>query len=119
MRDDFDATTCVGDGWVPIVEELVDTFKELDLGDRFEIVQVKEKFGGLRFYYSFQPPEGANDIEIEMYKAQERLIDSFIRVAEYKCSKTCEVCGKPGSTRLDRNWVLTLCDRHHFKVTDV
>lgn len=57
--------------------------------------QVKEKFGGLRFYYS-----GGDDE-----------ISGMVRMAESWASVTCEVCGVPGSTR-HGGWIRTLCDKH-------
>jgi hypothetical protein len=58
-------------------------------------VQVKEKFGTLRFYY-----DGGDDI-----------VDGVVRMAEAMSSVTCEVCGAPG-TRRGGPWVRTLCDEH-------
>lgn len=55
-------------------------------------VQVKEKFGGLRFYIG-----GATD----------SMIEEFIRQAEEQAEKTCEDCGKPGKPA--GPWVRTLC----------
>jgi len=55
--------------------------------------QVKEKFGGLRFYVG---------------SATEEIFDLIIK-AENKSYKTCEVCGEPGKTR-GKAWVKTLCE---------
>lgn len=60
------------------------------------IVQIKEKFGGLRFYV-----DGAN-------LDQEKYID----FAESLSVRVCEVCGKPGRRR-QGGWIKTLCDEHH------
>jgi hypothetical protein len=57
--------------------------------------QVKEKFGGLRFYY-----EGGNDE-----------ISGMVRMAESWAGHTCEECGNKGTTR-HGGWVRTLCDEH-------
>ena len=57
--------------------------------------QVKEKYGGLRFYYS-----GGDEI-----------IDAYVRFAEYLSERTCEVCGAPGKQR-DGGWIVTRCDEH-------
>jgi hypothetical protein len=59
-------------------------------------VQVKEKFGGLRFY-----TQGGDDV-----------IFGMIRVAESMAIRTCEECGNPGHTRVDGGWHRTLCDTH-------
>jgi hypothetical protein len=57
--------------------------------------QVKEKFGGLRFYVN-----GATDKHW-----------NFISVAENMSYRTCEECGAPGKTYTD-GWHRTLCDIH-------
>lgn len=57
--------------------------------------QVKEKFGGLRFYVN-----NAND---EHYH--------YIYFAESMSYRTCEECGAPGQT-YHMGWYRTLCDKH-------
>lgn len=59
------------------------------------IQQVKEKFGSLRFYVDREDSE----------------ISAMISLAEEMSSRTCEVCGCPGTTRPGR-WIKTLCDKH-------
>jgi hypothetical protein len=58
-------------------------------------VQVKEKFGGLRFYC-----DGGDEFT-----------EGLIQMAEIMAECTCEVCGNPGSLR-NRSWLKTLCDKH-------
>jgi hypothetical protein len=57
--------------------------------------QVKEKFGGLRFYVT-----GAND-----------RVRGMIDMAEAMSYQTCDVCGNPGKAVND-GWVVTLCEPH-------
>lgn len=67
-------------------------------------VQVKEKFGTLRFYY-----DGGDDY-----------IRGLAAMADSMSAVTCEECGKPG-TRRGRNWLYTACDEHtreEDKITD-
>jgi hypothetical protein len=59
------------------------------------VAQVKEKFGGLRFYY-----EGGDEA-----------VAGMVRMAEAWAEHTCEECGKPGQSRTD-GWIKTLCDEH-------
>lgn len=88
-----DVQSCVGKGWHDILARLV---KDLfDLGWDGEVSQVKEKFGGLRFY------TGA--MSDECYKR--------VSQAEEEADKTCEVCGERGQSR-GRGWIKTLCDEH-------
>lgn len=60
------------------------------------IGQVKEKFGGLRFYIDGGTEEHRH----------------YIRFAEAMSFRTCEQCGAPGETR-NIGWMKTLCVRHH------
>lgn len=67
-----------------------------------QVIQVKEKFGTLRFYV-----ENSDD---KMYKR--------ISEAEKASAVTCEVCGKPG-TLTGKSWVRTTCPEHTKKDKDV
>lgn len=58
-------------------------------------VQVKEKFGTLRFYYA-----GGDEV-----------VRGMVSMAESMSAVTCEVCGNAGSTR-GSGWLTTLCDEH-------
>lgn len=58
-------------------------------------VQIKEKFGGLRFYY-----EGGDD-----------QVSGMVRMAESWAAVTCEECGAPGKQQ-PGGWIKTLCDAH-------
>jgi len=84
-----------GDGWFELLDNLMDKIKEVDTDRSVSIHQVKEKFGGLRFYI-----EGGNDE-----------VDELISEAEEKSFKTCEVCGKPGKTNKS-GWIKTACEEH-------
>lgn len=62
---------------------------------KVEAVQIKEKFGTLRFYTN----------------TSDRYIDGLISMAESMSSITCETCGKPGHLR-GGGWVYAACDEH-------
>lgn len=107
----------VGPGWWPILEGLcaeIDSYTKwrnntraarlkdnphgLDIPNEVPQViveQVKEKFGGLRFYYT-----GGDD-----------KIDGMVRMAERWADHACEECGAPGQSRRG-GWIKTLCDEH-------
>jgi hypothetical protein len=86
----------VGDGWVPVVDDLFANIAAL-LKQRpianFKIVQVKEKFGGLRVYTRHASP------------AILKLIDAAERI----CAETCETCGGKGSMQ-ESGWMRVICD---------
>lgn len=96
-----------GDGWFDLIYNLCADIKEWYMEnegrvpERFYLIQVKEKFGGLRFYTSGAPRE----------------VRSLIEKAEAESMRTCEVCGKhvkdSDSKRFYRDklpWIRTLCD---------
>jgi hypothetical protein len=85
-----------GDGWLEIIKDLFDELVPLtkDMPD-FRILQIKEKFGGLRIYTG-----GGND-------ATEEAIER----AEAKCYETCDRCGEKGLRRTD-GWISVRCDLH-------
>ncbi len=97
-----------GDGWFNLLWRLCDDLEPLvakyekQTGHRFQVVQVKEKVGGLRFYV-----ENANDV-----------IRQRIELAELESFKICEVCGNPGQ-RQSHGRIQTFCDEHAFERTIV
>jgi hypothetical protein len=89
------------DGWFDLLwrlcedlEPLVAAFEQAS-GSQFEVLQVKEKFGGLRFYVS-----DADDA-----------IHQRIGIAADESFRTCEICGQPGTLR-EARCIKTLCDEH-------
>lgn len=117
-RPASEALMCFGfecsDGWFDLIWKLCeDVEKELskqgspkektkrllqNYGD-FEVVQVKEKFGGLRFYTNGSTKE----------------INNLINKAESMSLVTCEECGKPGKNQANKGWIETLCDECRSK----
>jgi len=61
-------------------------------------IQVKEKFGTLRFYYN-----GGDDV-----------IGGMVQMAESMSGVTCEECGNTGK-RYGGGWITTLCAEHAEK----
>lgn len=84
-----------GTGWFSIIDDLSRRITELDKrdGTQTEAVQVKEKFGTLRFYVN----------------AESDAVSEAIREAEERSATTCEMCGLPGQLR-EGGWLRTLCD---------
>jgi hypothetical protein len=93
----------VGAGWYPILEVLCTNIQShLDWREKqgkpvpqVVVEQIKEKFGGLRFYY-----QGGDDE-----------ISGMVRMAEAWADVACEECGAAG-TRRSGGWIRTLCDHH-------
>ena len=83
-----------GDGWFDIIYNLCYEIYPM----RPKVMQIKEKFGGLRFYCSFPKDYSEKGYE-------------FIREAEEESFKTCEACGKPGELRIRNGWRMLKCDQ--------
>jgi hypothetical protein len=85
-------------GWNLIIKNLIQDL--IKLGWNKEVIQVKEKFGGLRFYIN----EGTDEIH------------QRIGQAELESMKTCEITGKLGKIRTDIGWHRTLCDEEYERI---
>jgi hypothetical protein len=93
----------VGKGWYPIIERLSKNIqqhlewknRESEVVPQVVVEQIKEKFGGLRFYY-----QGGDDN-----------VAGMVRMAEAWADTACEECGGIGKRR-GGGWVRTLCDLH-------
>ena len=86
----------VGPGWLPLIEVLDRQLTRLD--PDYRIAQVKEKFGGLRYYITTS--EGCTNTD-RMY--------AIIDTIESLSFRICEDCGRPGEVRKN-GWIRTLCD---------
>jgi hypothetical protein len=95
-----------GDGWFDLIWDLSQKLEKLILKIKDEnptvdekylptASQVKEKFGGLRFYMSTETDE----------------MSEAIRKAENKSYTTCEMCGKVGILTPTR-WLTVSCRDH-------
>ena len=87
-----------GKGWNGIIR-----FTDLLLASidpDYTIEQIKEKFGGLRYYAS-------NTLQDQ--EASDRFW-SIIRTAERLSYRICEICGDNGELRKE-GWYQTLCDK--------
>lgn len=79
------------------VDDIMDYDQDpiVDKVDWIRVAQIKEKFGGLRFYY-----DGGDEH-----------ISGMVRMAEVWAGMTCETCGDKGHQR-SGGWIRTLCDKH-------
>ena len=103
-----------GDGWYNLLDDLCDSIqfhidyniKNTELESSQVVVkQIKEKFGGLRFYF-----RGGNEY-----------INGMVSFAEKMSYKICEHCGtNKNVTTEGKDWIITLCnncrDIHNKKI---
>jgi hypothetical protein len=71
-------------GWWPILADLDRQIAAI--APDYRVHQIKEKFGGLRFYYALD--EVGSDPRI----------DDLIEAAEQVAARTCELCGAPAAS---------------------
>ncbi len=83
----------VGNGWLGLIKDLIE--KAIAAGWNKQTTQVKEKFGGLRFYINGAPDE----------------VHNLISEAETASQEICEECGNPGKLQTT-GWWQTLCEEH-------
>jgi len=90
------------DGWYDIILQLcTDIQAHANTNNlQVDIVQVKEKFGGLRVYCN----------------ATDEVIDKLIEEAENKSLVTCEICGNKAQTTSKGGWCKTICVEHARKL---
>ena len=89
-------------GWIPIIEKLTKDLHELETV--ININQVKEKFGGLRYYVSYPEDEKYDKEEVD-------IAEELIRKAEEETLHTCQVCGSGDASAVGGGWITTLCKR--------
>jgi hypothetical protein len=109
----------IGDGWWPFVEAAATLLDAAYPG--WKSGQIKEKFGGLRFYITPAPWDEAKVKENNPRAREEDLArwerewyaqqEAIATAAERACNEVCETCGKPATMR-GTGWVHMLCDVH-------
>ena len=89
----------IGLGWMPLIDCLcgeiqshIDRDKKIP---QVEALQVKEKFGGLRFYVS----------------GGDEYTESIIDFAEELSYSICENCGTTEGVTQTEGWIVTLCKK--------
>lgn len=99
---------CVGLGWLELIkdlsiklEELIVKYIEENPNDEWppRAVQVKEKFGTLRYYMSSETDE----------------MSKLINKAENDSGNICETCGEVGYRVNDYGWYKTICKTCEIK----
>jgi hypothetical protein len=93
-----------GDGWERIVRRLSEKLEPIARETGLRAVQVKEKFGELRFYV--RGADGARKLPAAISAA----VHAAIIAAMEESGRTCEYCGAACSTREVEGWWSTLCD---------
>lgn len=84
-------------GWYSLLQPVVDYIdnynKDKPKDEWIYIIQIKEKYGTLRFYTNFVTPE----------------LDELISKAENESELTCEMCGTKKHIGSTLGWLITIC----------
>jgi hypothetical protein len=119
-----------GDGWFRLIHDLSAAIEQEAYAAGLKpssmdwpmALQVKEKFGTLRFYVSTQAPGDGKDMGIEAHGgmlsfrpvASNERIRALVNEAEEKSASTCEDCGLLGTLR-KTSWLHVACDECEAK----
>lgn len=88
------AVACVGRGWESLVRRVYNA--KAGIGTPVGIIQVKEKWGGLRIYTDYY---------------DEQLEPIIMKVGE-ESTTICETCGAPAGLVKNGGWYQTRCEEH-------
>jgi hypothetical protein len=92
-------------GWLPIINKLCGCIQDyIDFHVSYTkegqykptqvtCTQMKEKFGGLRFYTN----------------GHDEVIEGMIKMAEHLCDNTCDQCGTEEDLGMTSGWISVLC----------
>lgn len=80
-----------------MIDELNDILVKFNFVDKYRIMQIKEKFGSLRWY--------DNGVPKEAYEEYSEWLDKIEILSE----KTCISCGEL-ATHTTSGWIVPLCD---------
>lgn len=86
-----------GKGWNKLIQPLFEYIENYNQNkakdEQIKVLQVKEKFGSLRYYTNFTTPE----------------LRDMIDDAEDRSYHTCEICGSTENIGHTTGWITTLC----------
>ena len=115
----------VPQGWIELVDQLfadLDSMIDDDAAKIFEVIQIKEKYAGLRVYWSLGGEETLV-LDIVGSGSMQRLdkgpaeptalfdrIKERVRQAGEQAATTCQRCGNGGASAGGSGWIMTLCD---------
>jgi len=110
------------DGWVNLVDELcskltpllVESYANYPLKEEeymigITIDQIKEKFGGLRFYCSFLTEDA------DLWGKATNIITEY----EYKSYNVCQITGNPGTQCSVGRQIITLCEDERIRMKGI
>ena len=89
------------EGWRDLLERACDRIEAAVEGGAFRVLQIKEKYGTLRFYW-----------DGELSPEAETKVEEAIALAYVRSACTCEICGAEGRLYSRGGWLATACAQH-------
>lgn len=80
-------------------EEIDNILKKANYQNDYRILEIKEKYGQLRWY--------TNSMPNEIFEEHENCIDRYTKLSEH----TCIICGKSGKIDYEKFWLEPLCEK--------
>lgn len=88
-----------GNGWFPLLDSistlLTNQCRDQSIASA-NVIQVKEKFGSLRFYFN----------------GGDAFCEGVVDMAESMSEQLCEICGAPGEINRLNGWLACYCPKH-------
>jgi hypothetical protein len=88
-------------GWAPLVQDLHDKLIVI-YGEPYHLLQIKEKYGGLRFYQAHPQHDHVSAEKVEAGYAA-------VVAAEAEAYRRCDQCGTKENVTTAGPWLRTLC----------
>lgn len=97
-----------GDGWYQLIYDCLQEVEEFCNKNKIDtsilhVSQVKEKYASLRIYF-------------ENYINE---IDDIVNKYEELSVSICEICGEPGTIKINRGWWRCLCEKHIAEIQEI
>lgn len=101
-------------GWIPLVSKLTEEVAEIsrECGTKIQVFQIKEKFGGLRYYIDVLGDVKDSERNSTLERTQKIILE-----AEAASMKICEVCSEAGKQFSRNGWLSTTCEDHRLPYT--
>ena len=117
-------------GWTEVADQLfadLDVMIDDDAAKEFEVIQIKEQFGGLRVYWQLGNEQttvvniyGSGSVQrVDLGPAKPSAlfhrISARVKEAGEESCTTCQRCGNGGASVCGSGWIATLCETCRVK----
>lgn len=101
---DYPSVISVAEGWLDLVYDLHEML--VYISPDYKIYQIKQKFGGLRFYAEYSPKY--DEVNVDLMR---RIFETLVSFAEQRSRNICETCGNLGRIQ-GKSYMFVGCEDH-------